>query len=636
MRRLLALFGVLGVSLAMLLAGPNAPGAAASVIDLTKPVPVNVPGSGLGSIGATGATITDAARTASSTGAGTNIAVKMGGVAAAGGAAGAATTAGGAAVAVAGAAYVGWEIGTFAGTAACAGGVDLLCWPKDPEWVPDADLPPDTAGFVPSNSFPVVGAAPGPTVGPETTVAVGTPTTPYLASPGSGTVQAVFAVVQPSSTPSGSTAYYRIWFGTHCRLSSGAVDSVLGANGSAGAYAKDGLSNVANVNYGCASTKKLDFLEFRATDYATGSPTGPSYYWYPETHPDRPEVILAAQRHWLTRGQCVKPVTVGGVEGVETVWVEAISATFSEGDPEWPKYPDVSCDGGQLKRLEVHKITPSFDPDGDDIVWEWDYPTDGSGLTTAEKYPECAAGACLLKLWRIVDGVEMDCFAHESLCAGWWSLRTADPAVYQCRYGANAVALSECYIYRPTFEPEATLETAVEGEIPEPAYANPDGSLDSGEPTDPNPPPRNCPPDAGFLSFLNPFWLFDTLKCAFIPTSAGLQAGWDNADVDWCSTAAGVLTCSVETVMGPFLQLGVGVDPEDCLGAEIQFPEAGMLKEMGTDGGSFYPFQACEPPATTLSEFWLGISSGIVYLGAFLTGGQMLARTIGAQDSVPA
>jgi hypothetical protein len=67
-----------------------------------------------------------------------------------------------------------------------------------------------------------------------------------------------------------------------------------------------------------------------------------------------------------------------------------------------------------------------------------------------QNYPECANGSCLLDLLRL----GQSCFDPSVDCEGW----ATDPlrnSLYICKYGTQVVALSECAVYGPTFDPGA-------------------------------------------------------------------------------------------------------------------------------------------------------------------------------------
>jgi hypothetical protein len=262
-------------------------------------------------------------------------------------------------------------------------------------------------------------------------------------------------------------------------------------------------------------------------------------------------------------------------------------------------------------------------------------------VAVPKDYPECAGGTCVLRLLRVLsDGTRLDCFANAAQCVGWWVDPDRD-VNYECQYGSHVVPLLECAPYRPTFDVLTELdggaktETSPDTELgPDPAkYANPDGTLDNPSSTPPvDNPPGTCPPKAGFLAFLNPFWLFDTLKCAFVPSQEGLRAAWDEGDVDWCDTGPGTLICATGAVMAPLSEMGD--DSTGCMGGPVTVPPIGMLSDQEEDI-TWYPFQACGELTGLVSTWWLGFASASIYLGAFLAGAAMLGKTIGAEQAVP-
>lgn len=617
----------------LLLAGPAAPGVA--TVTLPPPSVVTIPGSALGSMGATSATIGSAAATASSTGAG--MTVTMGGTAAAGGVAGAARSAGGVAAAVVGAGALGWGLGRFIGTNLCNSGVEIVCWPRDATHAVNGDAPATQPGVTSTQSLAV-----NETATTNFTIA---------ASGRAGWVSVTRLPNDATNCPAGtgvsSDRTGRCWrfqgSGDAWQSTASGYAKLLQASGAYG-----GMVTYRGVLTTTTGTWTI-LRNQKGTDYGDGSwltvlgiadrvtTSSAVDSWQHKVYLESGPAPADPPRTWLSRGQCVKGATVS--------WAEQSSAVFYESQPSWPKYPDVSCPSGlALKRLEVRKLTPALAVPGNDVVvWEWDYPADpadagtpDAGKHPAEKWTECAAGTCVLRLWKLgtVAAEDLDCFDVPSACRDWWSERAASPATYQCRYGTHVVALTECYLYRPTFETATAAEQGTRTED-DPAHANPDGTLPAGEPgtaTDPGAGDGTCPPKVGFLSFLNPFWLFETLKCALVPSRAGLEAGWASSAVDWCTTAPGVLMCAVDELLSPWAEVGQGVDEADCLGGSVPLPD---IRPDRPDG-EMHPWQACNEAAATISGFWIPLSSGAVYLSSFLLGARMLARTIGADDAVPA
>lgn len=629
---------------ALVLAGPASPGMA--TITTVPPAPIIWPSSMLTSIGATAPTITTAASSAASGSViSSSVAVTSTGAAATGAAAG--TAAVGAVptgALVVGAAAIGWSAGRFLGTAACAGGVETVCWPTedDPDFVPNMGVAVGTEGWVPTQTQSRTATGFG-TIADGISIQITSDLTDDLAylapTPETLTVrlqwQDVWTQAGTSSPGWGNATVYREQR-TYCRPSGGGAASVNGTSSgnitlnldSPAGYTGPGTNTSTT---GCTAGTVFDHLRiqlWKASADASNQTLDVEWNWYPEGHVSRPEdPDQNPDRTWLTKGQCVK--------GASVEFVQEESAVFADLDANVPKFPDVTCpDGYALQRLEVRKLTPTLaSPDDDVLVWEWDYPLEEGDQHPAVKWEECSYGTCVLRLWKVQpDTSLLDCFDAPASCRAWWENRLDDPATYQCKYGSHVVALTECYVYRPTFETATKLATGTKTAA-DPDYANPDGSLTTDPLPDTDPGASQCPPDAGFLAFLNPFWLFDTLKCALVPTQAGLQAEWDNAGVDWCATAPGVLSCATGDFVAPLADMGD--DSSGCLGGPIEVPKIGMLSETAGDI-TWYPFQACDPPASTISTFWLGFSSAVIYFGAFLAGAQMLAKTIGAGDAVPA
>ncbi|MDI1338132.1 MAG: hypothetical protein PSU94_18275 [Lacunisphaera sp.] len=222
--------------------------------------------------------------------------------------------------------------------------------------------------------------------------------------------------------------------------------------------------------------------------------------------------------------KCTLHTTVGDVAG--------FSASFKESASEYPAIQCPELPSGGV--LQGWTITLVGGPDELVLREENVTPEYGDWGTT---YPECGEGTCMLDLQK----AGLSCFSDPVPCADWF----ADPdkeATYQCRYGDNPVALSECSLYGPSFKPSATTTgqeygdpttgEAVTTTQPKDSATFGDGVLDpEGQ--------RACFPTG--WAVLNPVeWVTKPVQCAlqwaFVPRTSVVQAKLSDLDKAWSST----------------------------------------------------------------------------------------------------
>ena len=119
------------------------------------------------------------------------------------------------------------------------------------------------------------------------------------------------------------------------------------------------------------------------------------------------------------------------------------SASFTENDSTLPAVQCPPIAAGEIAAQET--ITEVGGGVSNTLQSE---STTSSYQNWASEYPECANGSCALFLSK--DGY--NCFESGVYCDGWLTDPGRD-STYSCTYGTHAIALSECYIYGPTFDP---------------------------------------------------------------------------------------------------------------------------------------------------------------------------------------
>lgn len=215
------------------------------------------------------------------------------------------------------------------------------------------------------------------------------------------------------------------------------------------------------------------------------------------------------------------------------VTVTATSSPFVETDATWPQIPVPHCPSGSVP---AHTGITESGPSGDRPVWDVDVPADVQSWQ--QEYPQCLDGGCTLRLFKIgpAGGDLGDCFLQSGRCEGWFAepepQRSQD---YECRYGLPgqlvAIALSNCYVYSPTFDVQQQAKGIPTGD---PATGDiPDTITDStGDPApDPGDDGGSCWP-SGWGAFNPLAWVYMPVKCAvvdafkflFVPSSTAVQA----------------------------------------------------------------------------------------------------------------
>lgn len=268
------------------------------------------------------------------------------------------------------------------------------------------------------------------------------------------------------------------------------------------------------------------------------------------------------QRYLETRWTC------GGTPST------AATSNFFETDTEYPSPKAATCPGGQLPSgVSIWHRTVG-DPSKDTALTSWTTPTVVQDWF--EDRPDCVGenfGSCRLMLYRVVPGVDLDCFTSPEACVNWFEV--AEPGrseQFRCEYGGLAVALAECFVYRPTFNVAAgqavdtgTQKHPVTTILP---VADPlTGELVPGEgamPVTAPAGPGDCPPPFNLQSVLTGYWVFKGTQCAlawaFIPPANPLTQWGDTIsaavpkmpDLDVTSTGA----CGIPLTIPP--QFGGG------------------------------------------------------------------------------
>jgi hypothetical protein len=234
------------------------------------------------------------------------------------------------------------------------------------------------------------------------------------------------------------------------------------------------------------------------------------------------------------------------------------------------------------------------------------------------------AGGCLLELFRIdpATGAQLSCFANPASCVDWYS----DPAkadVYRCVYGGQAVALSECDLYRPTFNVTAGKPTKDNEGKDQPAattspYGDPKHEGNPVPATDPAPTPEQpddgCPPPFSFTAGGLGYWVTKGTACAL---SWAFVPGSDSTSLTRVKTAIGGLPpVAFGADVGEMFN-GLTVPPSSCEGPGIRWDLLGQ---------TIYPFNSCTAPLDTVATWSRRLGSAFV----IVFGSMAILRALGS------
>lgn len=235
--------------------------------------------------------------------------------------------------------------------------------------------------------------------------------------------------------------------------------------------------------------------------------------WYPLGHPLRPATPDPNPARWFVASWSCADGTVGN----------ASSATFHETDASFPDVPAASC-AGAVATYSVQMVSSSglttsiIQWTAPDVVRNW-------GQTDAAK-----SGTATLNLWFTdpQTGARISCQDSPSLCADWWAETnqgTATQSQYDCTYGGEAVALSECTVYSHAYDL---------GVYSDPRTGEP--STGTTPVPDPGSQDQSCPPPFSWLSLFNPWWYYQGTVCAVKATVVPRTGFWTTTQASLRST----------------------------------------------------------------------------------------------------
>lgn len=220
-------------------------------------------------------------------------------------------------------------------------------------------------------------------------------------------------------------------------------------------------------------------------------------------------------------------------------------AMFRETDPDWskaiPACPTLPAGNVPTNvKLVLHTVGGT-----DQVLWSQDVPQPVVQQLT-EKGAKCLQQRCELVLTK--NG--QSCFASSTLCAGWYE--EADKTAYSCTYDGQAVDLTECTVYAPTWGADAvrtgeyyadpvTGKPAPASGVPGEGPAGADEEASNGPVADPDS-DRKCYP-TGWGVFNPISWIVKPIRCvvewAFVPRASALAGTFEGLTGAWDGTIVG-------------------------------------------------------------------------------------------------
>lgn len=321
------------------------------------------------------------------------------------------------------------------------------------------------------------------------------------------------------------------------------------------------------------------------------------------------------------------------VTGTNSGYLSTSGSMFRETDTDWSKSVP-ACGALPVGSVPTKTTLTLHTVGGDDqVLWTRDTPPEVLEQLGG-KYKTCLQTVCQL----ILEKNGISCFDGAD-CTGWFadSSTGTSPNTYTCKYAGQAVALTECTVYKPSWEADAlrtgqVLADPVTGQ-PAPNSPNPQEQASSpvkgtdagtfGQPVLDPAAERQCFP-TGWAVF-NPLeWVQKPVQCAFqwafIPTPAAITAAQTQVQANVDASGLGTIVRNV-TVLG-----AVPIPGNGCGGIPLNF-------DLGGSGGVHvrdYLLKAC--PGDTLAPVAAvtkTILSGVISTAAFLAILRYIAQIFG-------
>lgn len=230
-----------------------------------------------------------------------------------------------------------------------------------------------------------------------------------------------------------------------------------------------------------------------------------------------------------------------------------------------------------------------------------------------------------LVLSKVVSTGIDSCMTWAADCADWWaeSENGTNEDTYRCTYNGEAVSLTECGIYRHTFDTKTSTPTITDPNTGESvdwsSKPNPGNSINPGTGPGSGMSPADTCFETGWASVANPIdWVLVPVKCAlvwaFVPRTATVDQGFANLENRWQSTAVGGLAAAVGAWSF------VAPSSSGCNGVTVG------LSALGHGIEDFQILNAC--PGSPLQPI-AGLSTVVISIGSVLTAIYAVTASIG-------
>lgn len=231
--------------------------------------------------------------------------------------------------------------------------------------------------------------------------------------------------------------------------------------------------------------------------------------------------------------------------------------------------------------------------------------------------PECSGSSQRCTLDLVKSG--KSCFENPAACEAWTEDVKQPSHPYVCKYGGNAVALTECSVYSPTFSSQnrdaGEAYAPKSGEPGDTSAPTKPGTIGGG----PGPGDDECFPEG--YGAANPVeWVMQPVTCAILaavtPRPGAVEAFNAQLQSDLAGSSIGRFATSVESIPAMFQQQdGCGGIPFNVsiYGADV----SGQL------------FESCTEPWASVANYVRTVLAALLFLSLFMAGSRYLGAAFG-------